>query len=281
MILGLVAGAGSFPLLLAQKAKARGVKTVAVGFEGITSGDLTAYCDAYQPIRLGELSRMLGFFRREGVQGVILAGTVDHAHALRARDKLRLLADPRALKMVLGVKERKAQPLLLALIAEIEQEGMRVLPSFSYIEEELLKPGPLGSIRPSEENLRDIRTGFVIAKELARQDVGLTCCVRHGAVLAVEAMEGTNACIRRAGAILRERLGADSKGGFVVVKVARPKQDPRFDLPVLGPQTIGVLHEAGATLIAAEASWTLLLERQSLIETANSRQIGVFGATAD
>lgn len=274
MILGLVAGAGSFPLLTAKNAKVKNAKVVSIGFRHVTADEIERLADKHLWLGLGELSKMLTFFKKEGVQGVILAGTVDHAAALNTKDKLRLLTDPRALKLLLRVKEKKAGYLLRAIIEEIEKEGMRVLPSFTYLEKELLTPGVLSKEKPDEQVLSDIETGWRAAKTLAQLDIGLTVCVAQGAVIAAEAMEGTDACIKRAGDILRQR---QKEVPWTIVKVARTGQDPRFDLPVIGPGTIETAKNAGAQTLAAEASWTLLLDRQSTISAANRHQMVLYG----
>ncbi|MEK7288037.1 MAG: UDP-2,3-diacylglucosamine diphosphatase LpxI, partial [Elusimicrobiota bacterium] len=225
------------------------------------------------------LSRFLKFFRQEGVEGVMLAGTVDHAKALQTKEAIQTLTDPRALKMILSVRKKNAVSLLSAVIAEIEKDGMRVLPSFAYLEDHLLKPGPAGPIKPSKSQLEDIETGYRAAKTLSGLDIGLSCCVAAGAVVAVEAMEGTDQCIARAGEILTKR--SSNKGQLTVVKVARPQQDPRFDLPVIGPQTILTASRAGAKCLAAEAGWTLVLDYEETLKLALNHGIAVYGINAD
>ncbi|MBI4369664.1 MAG: UDP-2,3-diacylglucosamine diphosphatase LpxI [Elusimicrobia bacterium] len=276
MILGLIAGGGSFPLEAARKARAKGAKVVSVGYSGITDPALEQFSDAHQWLALGQLSKLLRFFKTKGVQGVLLAGSVDHTQALNAMDTIKTLADPRALKLLFRLRERKSQPILLGLIEEIESEGMKVLPSYCYLEDELVKPGVLTQRRPTSEELQDIQSGWKAAKTLAGLDIGLTCCVRRGAMVAVEALEGTDQCILRAGEILRAKLKRNDLK-FTVVKVARPKQDPRYDLPVLGPRTVLSAHQAGASCIAVEAGWTLLFERQEVLNLANKHEIAITG----
>ncbi|MBI2070015.1 MAG: UDP-2,3-diacylglucosamine diphosphatase LpxI [Elusimicrobia bacterium] len=280
MILGLIAGGGIYPVHLAQRARARGVKVVTAALKSMTSPDMENNSDAFLWVSLGELSKMLRFFRNEGVQGVILAGNVDHAHALGAKEKLKLMLDPRALKMLASLNNRRANTLLTAIIGEIEKDGMKVLPAFSYLEPDLLKPGPAGRLKPDANQLKDIEGGFTSAKELARLDIGLTCCVRNGVVVAAEALEGTDECIRRAGEILRRRGGGDKKS-FTIVKVARPGQDPRFDLPVLGVQTIKIAHDAGAVCLAAESGWTLIMEKEKTLSLAERLGIAIYGISKD
>lgn len=275
MTLGIIAGSGSFPLQAARNAKTKGAKVVSVGFEGITSPELSSLSDRHSWIGLGQLSKLLRFFRDEGVQGVMLAGTVEHGKALQTTEAIKAVADLRTLKILFSIRRRNATSLLTAMIQEIEKEGMRVLPSFTYLENQLLKPGPAGSIKPSKDDLEDIATGYEAAKALSRLDIGLTVCVAGGVVLAVEAMEGTDACIARAGDLLAKR--SSRSGGFTIVKVARPNQDPRFDLPVIGPQTITTAHNAGARCLAAESGWTLMLEPEAAVSLADQHKISLYG----
>ncbi|MEK6543106.1 MAG: UDP-2,3-diacylglucosamine diphosphatase LpxI [Elusimicrobiota bacterium] len=275
MNIGLIAGEGLFPLLSAKAARQQGHRVFSVGFKDITDPSIEHASDRHSWIGLGQLSKMLGFYKDNQVEGVILAGRIDHAHALDTKEKLRMMTDPRTLKLLLGVKERNANGLLQALIGEIESEGMRVLPSSSYLEAELLAPGLCAGPHPDAATLNDIQTGHRVAKALAGMDVGLTACVAQGAIVALEAMEGTDACIRRAGGLLKDRGRAHL--GFCVVKVARPDQDPRYDLPVLGPTSIEIAAEAGARALAAQSGWTLLLDSASTKACAKRLGISLIG----
>ncbi len=277
MTLGIIAGGGNFPILAARHAKAKGSRVISVGFETITSPTISEIAHKHLWIKLGEFSKLLRYFKSEGVQAVLMAGTVDHGHALKPWDALKAMSDLRTIKMLLTIKEKKTKPILEAVIAEIEKEGMRVLPSFCYLESELLKPGILAGNKPGNKQQEEIGRAFKIAKEIAGLDIGLTVCVRHGAVLAVEALEGTDACIERAGSILRTKSSSQE---FIVVKVARPNQDPRYDLPVIGPKTIETIHRAGGKILAAEAGWTLILDKEQTIALANQHKITILGLNA-
>ncbi|MBI4669746.1 MAG: UDP-2,3-diacylglucosamine diphosphatase LpxI [Elusimicrobia bacterium] len=272
---GIIAGGGLFPVLAAKKAKDQGVHVVSVGFKGITSPEIETLADRHLWIGM-ELAKMIQFFHKENVQKALLAGTVDHAHVLGAREKLKSLFDPRTLRILGTLRDRKAQTILTALVNEFEKEGIKVLPSYSFLETELLQEGPLGQIKPAKSDLENIKAGFKAAKELARLDIGLTCCIQNSVIIAVEALEGTDECILRAGEIVKKRFGS-KKTGFAVVKVARPDQDPRFDLPVLGQKTLDTAHWAGASLVAAEAGWTLVLEKEKVIKAADGCGLAVYG----
>lgn len=272
--LGIIAGSGDFPVLTAKRAKEKNVKVVSVGFKGITSEELSRVADSHLWISLGELTHLLQFFKKEGVRSVILAGTVNHAYALSPLEKLKAMSDLRTMKMLLSLKEKKASQILEAIINEIEKEGIRVLPSFTYLESELIKPGVLTKRQPTPEELKDISLGYQTAKKLSDLDIGLSVCVSQGVIVAVEALEGTDECVKRAGKILQNKKRGS---GFVVVKVARPKQDPRYDLPVIGPTTIETMSQAGGTTLAVEPGWTLLIDKEAALAKANKHKISLIG----
>ncbi|MBI3292073.1 MAG: LpxI family protein [Elusimicrobia bacterium] len=211
-------------------------------------------------VSLGQLGRVIDFFHAEGVSQAVMAGQVKHTQLFRG-----ILPDARALKLLLRVKDKRADALLSAVSSELASEGIELLPSTTYLDHLLPTPGCLTRRSPSAQERADLDFGFPVAKAIAELDIGQTVAVKSQAVVAVEAMEGTNACIQRAGQL--------TGGGFVVVKVARPRQDFRFDLPVIGPLTIRTLAEQGAHVLGIEAHKTLLLEKDDLLAAARAADI--------
>lgn len=258
--IGLIAGNGVFPRIFAQEAKRQDDHVVAVALKEETDPRLAQCVDQITWVSLGQLNRVIEFFHQEGIHQAVMAGQVKHTHLFTGT-----LPDVRALKLLFRVKDKRADALLNAVAEEFSAEGIELLPSTTYLHHLLPAPGCLTRRRPSTEEESDLTFGHTMAKAIAGLDIGQTVAVKSHAVLAVEAMEGTDACIRRAG-----QLGGRD---FVVVKVARPRQDLRFDLPVIGPGTIGVLAAQGGHALGIEAGKTLLLEKDDLLAAAEAADI--------
>ncbi len=263
---GLVAGAGSFPVELARAARRRGRAVAAVGLRDLCDPALAGEADAFTALRPGQLEQLLASFRESGVEEVVLAGKVPKT-LLADPDALRL--DARALELLRGLADRRDDTILAALAAALESEGFRLLPQLALAPELAAPEGPLGRCRASRAQLAEVAFAWPIAKALGGLDVGQTLVVQDRAVLAVEAIEGTDAAIRRGCALGRP--------GACVVKVAKPRQDPRFDVPAVGPATLRVMAEGRAALLAVEAGATLLVERERLVAEADARGIAVVG----
>ncbi len=264
--LGLIAGFGRFPVQLARAARRHGRAIAAVGIHGLVDPGLEAEVDAFTELRLGEVARLFATLREAGVRDVVFAGKVPKTLLARPEE---LHLDARALALLHGFADRKDDSILGALADAIEAEGFVLLPQLALAPELTATEGPVGGVEPTPAQLADAAFGWPVAKSLGELDVGQTVVVQDRAVLALEAIEGTDAAIARGCALGRP--------GACVVKVAKPRQDPRFDVPAVGPATLRSMAEGGAALLAVEAGATLLLERESLIAEADAAGIAVVG----
>jgi DUF1009 family protein len=260
--LGIIAGSGAYPLLVARAARERGVqKIVAAAFTGETDEGLAELVDEIQWMRVGQLSRLLSCFRESAVNHAMMAGQIAPANLFDLRP------DWKALLLLARLKRRNAETIFGAIADELQANKVELLPATTFLEESLAPAGLIAGRRLRRSEEADVAYGFEIAKEMSRLDIGQTVVVKSGTVLAVEAFEGTNESIKRGGALART--------GAVVVKVAKPNQDVRFDVPVIGVETIRIAAEAQVRVIAVEAGRTLLLEKEALTAAAERAQISV------
>jgi UDP-2,3-diacylglucosamine hydrolase len=266
---GLIAGNGRFPTMVLEGARARGVEMVVAAIKEETSPEIEKLAARVEWIGVGQLGRMLNFFKREKVTHAIMAGQVKHHQIFR----LNALPDLRMIKMLARLATRNTDSLLGAVADELAGEGITLVDSTAFLEKYLAVAGSLSKRSPKKDELADIEFGLGIAREIARLDIGQTIAVKDQAVVAVEAMEGTDAVILRAGEITRGR-------SFVVVKVAKPNQDMRFDVPVIGLPTLEIMKKAGATAIHITAEKTLLFDKEELLALADRYQIAVFSTPA-
>jgi len=267
--LGLIAGNGQYPHTVLRAARKAGVSRVVVAaFENETDPSLAREADLTEWLRVGQLGRLLKFFRHAGVTDAIMAGQIAPKNLFDLRPDLRAL-------LLLGkLKLRHAESIFGAIADEMARDGITLLPATTFLEDLLPPTGPVCGPLPNAKQLADIEFGFRMAKEMSRLDVGQTVVVKRGTVLAVEAFEGTDECIRRGGAL--------GKGGATLAKVSKPNQDFRFDVPVVGPRTIQTAAESGISVIAVEASRTLLLgldEVRALCDRHRLTLVATEGAT--
>lgn len=262
--LGIIAGSGRFPLLVAQEARKQGCWVVAVAHQGETSPELEPLVDEMEWIRVGQIGRMITRFQQSGVRDVVMAGGIQ---------KTRLFTDVRpdfrALALLATLRAKDDDAILRGLAQELERAGLVVCESTRYLQSLLPEAGPLTKRRPTAEEQEDIEYGWGVAREIGRLGIGQCIVVKRKVVLAVEAVEGTDEAIRRGGRL--------ANGGAVVVKVIKPGQDRRFDLPTIGPGTIAAMAEVGATVVAVEAGGSLLLDRDVLVKEADRLRIAVVG----
>ncbi len=263
-VLGLIAGQGVFPLEVARTARRRGVRVACVALRGQTRPEIEGAVESITWIYPGEVGAGLAAFRAAGVREVVMAGKVTKSDLFQNPDALRL--DASAAGMIDSLADRKDDTILGKLADFLETLGLRLLPQYALTPELLVAEGVLTRTAPSEAQRADIAFGFPIAKTIADLDIGQTVVVKDRAVLAVEAIEGTDAAIRRAGAIAV---------GACVVKVAKPSQDPRFDVPTIGPDTVAVLVEANVAVLAIEAGATVVLERDEVVRAADAHGIAI------
>ncbi len=275
--LGLIAGNGRFPFLLLDAARAEGLTVVIAAIREETSPEMDTRAAADPDIRvhwmsLGELSRLIDTFKAEGVTRAVMAGQVKHTQIFSS-----IRPDWRLAKLLLNLRTRNTDMLLGAVAKVLADEGIELISSTHYLEPLLAKPGVLTQRAPDEAELKDIAYGRTVARAIAAYDLGQTVVIAAQACIAVEAMEGTDATIERAGALMR-RLGdpASTLGrALTVVKVAKPDQDMRFDVPVIGVATIEAMARAGATCVAIEAGRTLLFDATAIAAAADRASIAI------
>jgi UDP-2,3-diacylglucosamine hydrolase len=274
--IGLLAGAGRFPVAFAQAARNQGISVFGVGVLGMASDELHGLCDYFTTTSLGRFGRAIRLFKRARIERAVMAGKVDKTVLFQPFRWLRHLPDLRAIHMMLryASENRKDDTLMLALIREFERDNITFESPLKYCPELLVKHGFLTRRKPTPSQWRDIRFGWEIAKELGRLDIGQTAIVNDMAVIALEAIEGTDAAIRRAGTLCR-------RGGFTIVKVAKPQQDMRFDVPTIGVETIQTMREAGARVLAVESEMTIMLDQPDVIELADRLGIAIVSLKAE
>jgi len=263
-ILGIIAGNGVYPRLLADAARKAGVKKIiAAAFTDETDPVLVQHADVIEWMRVGQLNRLLKFLNEHKVHHAIMAGQI------APKNLFDLRPDWKALLLLGKLKERNAESIFAAIANELTRIDVELLPATTFLEDCLVPAGLIAGAKLSRREEEDVDLGWKIAKEIARLDIGQTVMVKNGTVVVVEAFEGTNEAIRRGGALARE--------GAVIVKVAKPNQDMRFDVPVIGRETISVAAEAKIRVIALEAGRTLLLEKDEVILAAQRAKITVLG----
>lgn len=275
--LGLIAGNGRFPFLLLDAARAHGMDVVVAAIKEETDPAIEQRSAADSAIRvhwlsLGELSRLIETFHREGVTQAVMAGQVKHKQIFSS-----IRPDWRLAKLLLNLRTRNTDVLLGAVAKVLQDEGIELISSTAYLEPLLAKAGVLTARAPDEEEQQDLTYGRQVALALAGFDIGQTVAVAGRACVAVEAMEGTDATIERAGTILRGLEGEASvlQRRLSIVKVAKPAQDMRFDVPVIGPNTVTVMRQAGASCLAVEAGRTLLFDLDTIRSVANAAGIAI------
>ncbi len=277
--LGLIAGNGRFPFLLLEAARAHGAEVVVAAIKEETDPEMDARAAADPGIRvywlsLGELSRLIETFRQEGISQAVMAGQVKHKQIFSS-----IRPDWRLAKLLLNLRTRNTDMLLGAVAKVLSDEGIELISSTAYLEPLLARPGVLTARPPTAQEQLDLAYGREVALALAAYDIGQTVVVAGQACLAVEAMEGTDATIERAGAMLHILAAEDEASTLArrltVVKVAKPEQDMRFDVPVIGPSTIAVMRAAGATCLAVEAGRTLIFDLVTVQEQAAAAGIAI------
>lgn len=283
--LGLIAGNGRFPFLVLDAARARGESVVVAAIKEETEPEITERAARDTGVRvhwlsLGELSKLIETFQREGVNRAIMAGQVKHKQIFSS-----IRPDWRLAKLLLSIRTRNTDALLGAVSKVLADEGITLLSSTSYLEPLLARAGVLTKRPPNQEEQRNIAYGREVARHLAQYDIGQTVVIAESACVAVEAMEGTDATILRAGDIMRTLHQQDTPDSFLsraltVVKVAKPKQDLRFDVPVIGVATIETMRRAGATCLAVDARRCLFLDGDRIIEAADTAGIAIQSSEA-
>jgi UDP-2,3-diacylglucosamine hydrolase len=260
--LGIIAGNGVYPRILADAARRAGVKRiVATAFTDETDGRLAGKVDEIHWMRVGQLGRLIACFQSAGVTDAIMAGQI------APKNLFDLRPDWKTLLLLARLKRRNAESIFAAIGDELERAGIMLLPAMSFLEDCLAPAGLIAGRKLTSREEEDVAFGFEIAREISRLDIGQTVIVKNGTVLAVEGFEGTNETIKRGGA-----LGGKNA---IMVKVAKPNQDMRFDVPVIGVETVGMAVEAHLRIIAVETGRTLLLEKEALLELVARSNISI------
>jgi len=271
--IGLIAGNGNFPLLVLDAARAQGFDVIVAAIKEETSPEIEKHgAAAVHWLSLGELSRLIETFKREGVWRAIMAGQVKHKQIFSS-----IRPDWRLAKLLLSLGTRNTDSLLAAVAKVLADEGITLENSTLLLEPLLVKPGVLTKRAPTLKEKKSIDYGRNVARNLAQYDIGQTVVVAESACVALEAMDGTDATIERAGQIMRSLEGEAStlSRQLTVVKAGKPDQDMRFDVPVVGTKTIHTMQEAGATCLALDAGKCLLIDGEPIITAADSANITI------
>ena len=262
--LGLLAGIGHLPVDVAQSAKKLGYKVVAIAVVADTDPELPENADVFYTINVGKVGKILQTLKQHGVKNVTMIGKVTKEVLYKNGV---MIPDLTTIRVLASLPDRKDDTIMNAIVKLIEDEGMHVMDQTVLIQPLLPEPGVLTKRKPTEQEWEDMRFGFRMAKELGRLDIGQTVVVKNRAVMALEAIEGTDACILRGGFL--------GKGGVVVAKTAKPAQDNRFDMPSVGTTTLTSMIHAGATGIVIEAGRTLLVDRKRTLAMAEEKGITI------
>ena len=271
--LGLIAGNGKFPFLILEAARAQGYEVVVAAIKEEAFPEIESQGAAsVHWLSLGEFSKLIETFQREGVRRAVMAGQVKHKQIFSS-----IRPDWRLAKLLLSLTTRNTDSLLGAVAKVLGDEGITLEKSTWLLEPLLVKPGVLTKREPTEQERKNVEYGRAVAQQLAQHDIGQTVVIAESACAAVEAMEGTDATIERAGQIMRSLHGDAStlSRALTVVKIAKPNQDMRFDVPVIGVKTIEVMHAAGATCLALDAGRCLLLDGEKIIDAAEAVEITI------
>lgn len=262
---GLISGNGQFPFLVVEGARKAGASLAVVAIKEETDKRIDEVAETVQWVNIGQLGKMIDFFKKQGVEKAIMAGQVKHVQIFSGA-----LPDVRMLKMLWNLPKRNTDSLIGGVANELAAEGIELIDSTLFIQDHLAPAGPITKRQPNDIEAGNIEYGLHIASEIARLDLGQTIVVRAKACVAIEAMEGTDATIRRAGELARGKL--------TVVKVAKPDQDMRFDVPVIGVPTIATMIEAGATCLSVTAGKTLIFDREETVKLAEKHKIAIVGS---
>lgn len=261
--IGLIAGGGPFPVIFAQKAQENGYAVYAVCFHHDTDQPLDAYVAGMETIYMGQIGRLIKFFKKRNIRAAVMVGAIKKPTSV-----MDIRPDFKALAMYARMRKNTHDDRVLRMFSEImEKEGITIRASTFLLPELLSEKGCWTRRRPSGQEKDDIRLGWKIAKEIGRLDIGQCVVVGNGMVLAVEAVDGTDATIKRGGAL--------SSGNAVLVKVCKPTQDLRFDIPAIGVQTISVMHESGVRVLAIEAEKSVVFDREKMVSAADRHNIAI------
>jgi hypothetical protein len=263
--LGLIAGKGELPAAVASGARSQGYSVFAVALDPLADKSLSSYVDEIQWVNVGKFGELLESLKKSGVKEAVMAGKVSKTLLYKSK----ITPDLKAMKLLFSLRDRSDDSILLAITKEIEKEGIKLLDITGFTTSLLTPEGVLTADRPTEDEWKDIAFGWKIAKEIGRLDIGQTVVVKNQAVMAVEAIEGTDEAIKRGGTLAGK--------GAVVVKVSKPDQDMRFDVPVVGLDTIRAMADVHARVLSVEAMKSMILNRDAIIKEAKKAGIAIIG----
>lgn len=267
--LGLIAGVGELPKAVAIEARAKGFRVIAVALEPLADGMLSSYVDDIKWVNVGKLGEIIETLKGSGIKEAVMAGKVPKSLLYKSR----ITPDLRAVKLLFSLRDRSDDSIMLAITKELERDGITLLNTTDFCSDMLVPEGVLTGDNLTEDEWNDVKFGWKMAKEMGRLDIGQTVIVKNQAVMAVEAIEGTDEAIKRGGYYADE--------GAVVVKVSKPQQDMRFDVPVIGLDTLRAMLEARARVLAIEAGKSILLQKEHFIKEAEDSGISVVGFKDD
>lgn len=263
--LGIIAGKGELPVAIATEAKSQGYSVFAVALESLADESLANFVDEIKWVNVGKFGQLISALKKAGVSEAVMAGKVSKSLLYKSK----ITPDLRAVKLLFSLKDRKDDSILLAITHELESEGIKLLEITNFSSKLLMPEGILTKNKPTEQEWKDIEFGWKIAKEIGRLDIGQTVVIKNCAVMAIEAIEGTDEAIKR---------GCELAGkGAVIVKVSKPKQDMRFDVPAVGLQTLNVMKEYGGSVLAVESDKSLILSKELVIKEAQKAGISIVG----
>ncbi|RJQ13702.1 MAG: LpxI family protein [Nitrospiraceae bacterium] len=266
-ILGLIAGMGDLPKAVATEARKMGYRVVGIALQPPADDTLGPFVDDFHKINIGRFGGLINLLKKLSVRDAVLAGKVPKE--LLYKNKIGIIPDMKAVKLIFSLRNRSDDTIMNAVVAELEKNGIELHDTTDFTKELLAPEGTLARRKPSKDELRDIEFGWVIAKKMGEMDIGQTVVVKDKAVMAVEAIEGTDEAIRRGGSL--------AKKDAVVVKVSKPRQDMRFDVPVVGIDTLHSMKQAGAKVLAVEAGKCIIVEKEKFIKEADKEGISVVG----
>ncbi|NVM20627.1 MAG: UDP-2,3-diacylglucosamine diphosphatase LpxI [Desulfobacterales bacterium] len=260
--IGLIAGSGQFPIIFSKAARQNGLRVYAVAHVGETEARLETFVDEIKWIKIGQVKKLIAFFGRHGVRDAVMAGAITKTKMFSD-----IWPDLKALKVLASMDHTQDDGLLRAFAGELEEEGITIHASTFLLPKLLAQKGCWTRRKPSGSEDADVRFGWYIVKEIGRLDIGQTVVVRNGSVMAVEAIDGTDATIRRGGNLGKEKT--------VVVKASKPTQDMRFDMPAVGVKTIQTMRDVGVSVLAVEAGKTLVFDREEMVALADQNGIAI------
>jgi DUF1009 family protein len=263
--IGLVAGSGELPLAIACEARAKGYPVTVICLKSLTDCDVSSCADEVQWVNIGKLGAIIDIFKKAGIHQAVFAGKIPKSLIYKGK----VIPDLRLVKLFFTLKDRSDDSIMLAITKEFEDEGIKLLKTTDFTAKLMTPHGVLTRKKPSSDDYKDIEFGWKIAKEIGRLDIGQTVVIRKQAVMAVEAIEGTDEAIKRGGRLAGE--------GAVVIKISKPQQDMRFDVPVVGIQTLRSMAEVKARVLAVEAEKSILLNKDRFIHEAERAGIIVVG----